>query len=423
MSKKALLLGAGFSYDLGMPIAKGLTQDLFYFLTPERIEKYINIWKTDEPFGKDRPISREAMDEVLDIYQKYYNNVGSNYEEFLKEIQDRYNELGVSQDKRDALYYVFGKFFDIICEMFIMYQINNLGIYMNNKKFYEGFNDFVSDDELWIISLNHDLFIEFLCFDNDIPLSLGSIDNIALPKSNIDMKVKDCIKFGRISRDNMQINKMNFIKGNRGVNLIKLHGAINEFTYDDDKYILHIKPEKDETTSSYLNKLNKVWLEMCYYVNGIPVKLGSEIAVSDLQGKMQFLRKSILTGGYKYSETFDPKPGEEKIKLMEEVLSNVDDLTIIGYGFNDKHINLRIYNAMLLNKYLKVCVVDPFKNRIPDILKPFDYKMRVRGATCGTPEWFSYIKKKKWDMKQLEELKKVRKIRQTLDEQYRKKFL
>lgn len=29
MAKKALLLGAGFSYDLRIPLAKGITEDLF----------------------------------------------------------------------------------------------------------------------------------------------------------------------------------------------------------------------------------------------------------------------------------------------------------------------------------------------------------------------------------------------------------
>ncbi len=90
MAKKALLLGAGFSYDLGMPLAKDFTKDLFYFLKPERTKGYLDIWKTGNPFGSDRPINPQAMDDVYEIYQKHYNNNESNYEEFLKDIQKRH---------------------------------------------------------------------------------------------------------------------------------------------------------------------------------------------------------------------------------------------------------------------------------------------------------------------------------------------
>lgn len=89
MTKKALLLGAGFSYDLGMPLANGLTEDLFYFLTPERLNRYIKIWREADQYGPGRRIDPLAIDEVLDIYGRSRRD-GSNYEEFLKGLQNEY---------------------------------------------------------------------------------------------------------------------------------------------------------------------------------------------------------------------------------------------------------------------------------------------------------------------------------------------
>jgi hypothetical protein len=421
MAKKALLLGAGFSYDLGMPLVTGLTQDFFHFLTPSRMHEYLEIWKIANPFGDERPINSSEMDEVLDIYQQYFDNREKNYEEFLKEIQDRSNELGANQTRVDTMHFLSSKLIDILFQMLWMYQVNNLRIYMMNKKFYKSFADLLSNNELWVLSLNHDLILEFLCFDYGIPINFGSTEKVAFPKSNYNFN--EYVIFGKTSRLEMKLDKMNFTRDKPGVNLIKLHGAINEFSYNDDKYILHIEPQVNETPVSYLEKTNTVLHKMKYYVNGKTAPIIGEIGVSDFEGNMQFLRKSILTGGYKYSETLDPKKGEEKISLMEEVLSSVDEIIVIGYGFGDHHINLRLYNAMLLNPDLKVFIIDPYRTKTPDILKPFDYKMRIQRVMCSSAEGLSYIAKGQWDQKLSDELKKAREIRSFLDTEYRKRFL
>lgn len=422
MGKRALLLGAGFSFDLGMPLVNTLTQDFFHFLTPERMEKYIKSWKLAEPYGADRPLNPKSMDEVFEIYLKHRSNSESNYENFLKEIQDRYHELGAKQDHKDTMHFAFGRFLEILFHMFWMYQSNNFAIYMLNKRFYDSFFDLMGNNkELWGLTLNHDLLIEFLCLDNRIPISFGGTEEVYFPLSNKNMN--EIVSFWSIPRRNMKLETMDFIKGSSGVNLIKLHGAINEFSYNDDKNVLHIKPEQNETASSYIQRVKKVLYDMHYYINDVPMKVCNEIVVSDLEGKAQFLRTSLLTGGYKYSETFDPKPGEEKIHLMEEVLAQVDELVIIGYGFGYNHVNLRLYNAMLLNKDLTVKIIDPFRTKVPDILKPFDYKMRIRLYKCGAPEGLTYLVTGKWDKEQLEVLKDIRRKRSTYDKEFRERFL
>ena len=62
----------------------------------------------------------------------------------------------------------------------------------------------------------------------------------------------------------------------------------------------------------------------------------------------------MLTGGAKYSETTNEKEGEEKLKIFSETLQKTKELTIIGYGFGDSHINNRILNAMVLNENLRI---------------------------------------------------------------------
>lgn len=416
--KRGLLIGAGFSYDLGMPKAKELTKDFFYFLNEKRLRQFINVWKKSDPYGCDRPLDEEAIEEVYNLVIDYKNDLNCNYECFLKELQNRYNKFGVNQSYRDSYHFVFGKFFSIICHMFWMYHYNNWPIYQVNKQSYKSFSDFVGDNELWVLTLNHDLFIEFLCMENNIPISFGSNEEISFPLNNYEMG--NTINFKAISREDLRINNLNFYENQRGVNIIKIHGALNEFTYNDDKNIIHIDISQDDTPASYLNKLGLVINKMKYYIDNNEVNIGGgELAVSDMQGEMQFFRRSILTGGCKYSKTFDPKPGEEKISLTEQVIKQLDELTVIGYSFCDKHINLRLYNAMLLNERLKITIVDPFYEKVPESLEPFDYNLRVRGARCSAPEWLWYSTKNNWNIENADILKIMRENRSKIDEEFR----
>lgn len=416
-----MLLGAGFSHDLGMPIANGITKDFFYFLNEDRVRKYIKRWKYADPYGEGRPIDPNAIGEIISLIDAFKNKDDSNYEDFLKVLQERNKTNSVQQCYRDSYHFLFGKFFDMIYQMFFMYHVHYLPYYMINRQVYRSLADFIGDEELWVMTLNHDLIIEFLCMDNKIPICFGSKRKVSFPISNKEFE--KTIEFEAINRQDLKISSMNFISGEKGINIIKLHGALNEFSYNDDKEILHLSIDSNDNPELYLSKTSQVLHEMKYYIGDNEANICSEIAISDMNGSMQFLRKSVLTGGYKYSKTFDPKPGEEKMELMRQVIDNLDELIIIGYGFCDRHINLRLYNAMLQNKELKITIVDPFRNNVPEILEPFDYRQRVRRVTSFTPEWLWFSTKNNWDLENSKELRTTREMRSEYDRKYRERHL
>jgi hypothetical protein len=126
---------------------------------------------------------------------------------------------------------------------------------------------------------------------------------------------------------------------------------------------------------------------------------------ADLSGKFDIISKSMLTGGRKYSSTSKPKEGEEKLQILDGVLSGLDELTIIGYGFADEHINFRLSNAMLLNPKLRVMIVDPYRTDIPPCLRQFDYDGRVRHASCSAAQWMEYRDTGVWNQAQMKTLK------------------
>ena len=139
--------------------------------------------------------------------------------------------------------------------------------------------------------------------------------------------------------------------------------------------------------------------------------MGQDRAISDLSGKFGIISKSMLTGGRKYSGTSKVKEGEEKLQILDGVLSGLDELTIIGYGFGDEHINFRLSNAMLLNPKLRIMIVDPYRKDIPLCLRQFDYDGRVRRASCSAAQWMEYRDTGVWNQVQMKTLKENEHLR------------
>lgn len=416
--RKGLLLGAGFSCDLGMPLVKTLSKDFFSFYSKKRLKSFINVWSKEEPYGADDPIEPKAFSMLLKLAEKYREDPELNYEGFLSEIEELIKNTADRATVR-SYQYALSKFEEVLTEMLYMYHVHNFHIYENCKQFYKEFDKFIGDEPLWIMTLNHDLFIEFLCLDSGIPIKFGAVSNTNFPISNDDFS--NLVEFGVNDRANLKLESMDYLKFGKGANILKLHGALNEYTYDDNNKIAYVSLYETDKPMEYLKRVSKVMHKMEYKVNGNSMRLGKELAISDMTGELQFLRHTIKTGGNKFSKTINPKSGEEKMVLFEQILDTLDEITIVGYSFCDYHIDTRLYNAMLKNENLKVWIIDPTGGK-NERFDPFDYNLRVRGMQCCTPEWLNYFANENWDIENLEILNSYRNDRNEIDEELRNKI-
>ncbi len=387
--KKVLLLGAGFSYDLGMPLVTELT-DVFLGIFEEKSAlNFAKRFSQNNPFGNDRPINEYAITEGINLILKYKREGGSNYEKLISELDSL---RGRNQSDRDSYNYLSAYLYGIIYDILRYYQIESYSnFYPQNYSFYSKIINLFSDEgETWIFTLNHDLYAECLAIDLKIPISYGD-DKTNLKK--FSTKNGERIDFTTQDRNRL-ITKENFISNKVGINLVKLHGGLNEFGYEDTSILLNQSLEKN-TSSELIEEFRIIQnLQDRNKVAGV----GKDIIVLSDNQKIDILTRSMLTGGNKYSKTNKKKAGEEKLQIFDDVLRDVDELTIIGYGFNDFHINFRISNAMLLNEGLKIKIVDPFyeDKSLKEMFHQFRYDQRVSGARCTTPDWLNYVKERKW---------------------------
>lgn len=284
---KGLLLGAGFSYDSGMPLTFEFSDTLFSYFDLQRMTKLINDIRDRRPYGNDIPLCNNTLDKILETVKVFYQSDKSNYEKLFADIESL--PLGNSNSQNTVHYYL-SVLRSIINELFLIYQLETYPYYLLNKDKYKWLLDEFTDDELWVLTLNHDILIEMLCVDYSIPLREGYKDTVQIPTSNCDMQA--CIEFGKVSAMERDINNLHYFNTSKGINILKIHGGLNEFFQGDEKSgrnRLLFNPCSFKNSREYLSKIEQFLHTPHYYMNGKDVHCGGEICFSDMDGKMQLM--------------------------------------------------------------------------------------------------------------------------------------
>ena len=82
--KKGLLLGAGFSYDLGMPLSYELTDVFLGIYNDTNVKRLAAAMSVQQPYGKDRPINKNAITNGWDLYSTIKGTTGRTMKLFLR---------------------------------------------------------------------------------------------------------------------------------------------------------------------------------------------------------------------------------------------------------------------------------------------------------------------------------------------------
>ncbi|EMI4225393.1 TPA: hypothetical protein I7297_19020 [Vibrio parahaemolyticus] len=415
--KKALLLGAGFSYDLGMPLASELT-DIFLsmFNNEASNQHFINTLASNDPYENGRTLSKKAIANAVKIISEYE---GNNYEELIAEIEALSQDYSskTTQSDRDSYHYVFQIFYSLIHQVLNRYQLISYSlIYQKNLLCFKELRTLLSSNETWVFTLNHDMYFECLALDNNIPITYGDPYKMSLPVDNRDMSKQ--IPFTYSVRDELLENL--FFKNEFGVNLVKLHGGLSELLYKEGTHLCN-QSLKIQSSEELLYNFIQIQ-NMGFYVDNQKLASGKDRVITNSEGELDIICQSMLTGGNKFSRTTNDKHGEEKLMLMVKHLDQTDELTIIGYGFGDKHINTRISNAMVRNPKMKITIVDAVSKPVPEILEQFEYDSRIMRSTCGAAHWMEYLAKDKWDRQQIEVLENNSSIRKDIFDKVKSYF-
>lgn len=381
MSSKrlGLFIGAGFSYEAGMPLVWDLTAEIKNWLTPEKFRELNKNWEYQ---GGGYP------EHVIENFESVLRNPSLHYESILGHIEVQMQRFGTD---RQAYHRLYSWLVNLVYQLLYYRQVNNDQLFDRHLDFYAGIKTLTSNDmPLWVFSLNHDLMIEAIARKYAIPLHTGfSKRLVRLPRRNIKGKKIGEILAETLTKQELEEQAMYFPNpGVPGIYLLKLHGALDVFAFNEGNDILKLIPD-GEGMESIFSTLKAVNEELLYPHPGSPtgkVHVSNEIAYADDDGEIQFLRRSLLAGAYKFDPHKSQVMPKSMLKHFKAQLNFVTKLVCIGYGFGDTHINqiLREWLSFSNNRYLEI--VDPMITNIPSFL--LHLAPQVSLLKCSTTAYF-----------------------------------
>jgi hypothetical protein len=332
MHQTGLFLGAGASYELGMPLVWDVTIELKKWLLPEKLITLNYNWKLQ---GGGYP------DNVVNDLIGAIKRPNFHYEAILGHL-----ETQLLRNTSDSQFYhgIYSWLVEVVYIILQERHTKNLDYIQKKIRYFQGFQSLIREDSpLWIFSLNHDLVVECLAAHFGIAVKTGfGPEVVTLPRRN-----KQGVKIGELraevfSGEQLQNGVMSFFgPKSAGINLLKIHGALDVFTFRDGKDLLKILPEENSIVGiiESLRSANEDLHFLNRQMPSRPIKTTNEINYEDDNGEMQFLRRSLLSGAYKFDNKMSQVLPAKIFDHFRFNLNYITRLICVGYGFGDSHID------------------------------------------------------------------------------------
>ena len=356
-----LLLGAGASYDLGMPLLWELTEELKRWLTPEKLRSLNRHWRAGGP-GFDYP------DAVIENFASVLDREDMHYENILGHLQVQSRRHSDTLQSYNGLYmFLAGIIYALLQERHLL----NVAYIERNIRYLDGIKTLAAVNvPLWIFSLNHDVIIECFAADVGIPIKSGfTEDTVALARRNAHGELVGELKAEVLPEDFLKKRGLPFFSaGQTGINLLKVHGSLDVFTFRDGRDVLKLLPY-GEGVQGVMSSLRIANQELRYVEPGWPggvITAPNEIIYADESGEMQFLQRSLLAGAYKFDPRHSQVIPNELLDYFKAYLNHLKTLVCIGYGFGDQHINQVIRDWLEFSSERHLTIVDPRASDVPN---------------------------------------------------------
>jgi hypothetical protein len=353
---KALFLGAGASVDAGMPLVGELTAELARWLTPAKLIGFNRGWH-----ARGGGWSELAVSTLLALLDKrclhYEQIIGAIEVEFSREHDAKL---------RQEWHAVHGFLLQAVRGLLLERQFKNLSFALSVLDDFCAIKKQAEENRpLWVFTTNHDVIVEILAAKFGIPIKSGFPERIAVPMNAGAGAVAE-LHFERLPRTVITAQTYDFFKpGELGINLIKLHGALDIFGQGDEVNYLKVA-SRDGGPRSYVEQLQA--LQAIDFALGARdgVRALNEHCHLDSQGELQFLRNSLLSGAHKFSPRMTQIAPPEFLSLFRGHLNYASELICIGYSFGDHHINEPIVEWLSQAAARRLTIVNPGLTRGPD---------------------------------------------------------
>jgi hypothetical protein len=349
------LLGAGASFELGMPLTSHLTAQFKAFFAPARLCRMNDTWRRDRG-GYDLA--------VIDGVSAALSRSDMHYEAILGFIQTEQRRLNQTNDVLQQWHGLYARMVEIVYHLLLRRQIGNRRYVDGASVPYEGLLHFVERSRpLTIFSLNHDVMIELIAdrigaelrdgFWPDAPLTI-------LPATS-----HPGLSASVLTKADLKARKLNFFESNQhGINLLKVHGALDTFAYNDSADLCRLNP-RAAGWAGRIEPLRQLNFDLEPQLDFDRGRVVNEIVYLDANRQIQLLRRSILAGAQKFEPRHSQTLPEEMLALFKERINRIRRLYVVGYSFGDPHVDRVLREWLERLSEREMVVVDPCRSHLP----------------------------------------------------------
>jgi hypothetical protein len=357
--KTGLLLGAGASYELGMPLVWDVTRQLRSFYNPRHLEQLNKYWTAGGGgYGDDVVAATSALLQRADMH----------YEQVLGFLQTEHRRLGQAQEDGKNFRGMYLRLVESVYALLGERQIKQTGYLSRALIPYEGLAGLAERSlPLYIFSLNHDLMVEVIADHLALPLADGFWPSKTLVIPNVDEggSTRGQLVADVLAEDDLAQNNLHFLQqGERGINLLKLHGSLDTFAFRDRKDLCRLRPVPGAKFGR-LEALRVANEELGFWTHGRRFRLPNEIVYTVSPGEPGFLRRTLLAGAQKFSKRYDQTLPHRMLELFSFRITTMNEIYIIGYSFGDHHVDRILREWLELLGHRRMIIVDPHRSNIP----------------------------------------------------------
>ncbi len=207
-----------------MPLVWEPPAEIKEWLPPDKLRELNQGWRTQQG---------GYSDEVIDDLIRVLVRDDLHYENILGHLETQLRRQRVKPQEYHGLY---SWLVELVYHLLYIRQVSNDALFEQQLRYYEGISALADANcPLWVFSLNHDVMIEAIAARFSIPLHSGfSATTVTLPRRDPTGALKGELNAQVLTQHELETSAMHFPNPfQRGIYLLKVHGALDIFTFNN----------------------------------------------------------------------------------------------------------------------------------------------------------------------------------------------
>lgn len=347
-----------------MPLRGEVNAEILSWLSPAGLRKLNATWRA-RGFGHDD----EVIEELAGSLDRSFD-----YESALKQLETRYLD-----DARPGFAQSYHGLYAWLAQVVSLFlyrrQVERRDSYREGLQYFDGLARLARRNQpLWIFSLNHDVLVECIAALFGIDVRCGfSPKLVRLPCRDAVGKTVARMTAEVWTNAEMASGQLHlFGPGQLGINLLKLHGALDVFTYGDGHDLVRLRPA--EPTFDAIIDVLQIANEGLLNPNLVssllpdPLSITNQIPYIDDNGRPKLLGRTLLAGAARLTDPYPPLLQRRLLEYFRANLGRIDRLVSIGYAFGDAEVNEVILDWISTTAARRLEIVLPGTATVPSVL-------------------------------------------------------